>query len=86
MTADDLRYPVGRFTPVPPTPDISSASVEDIAALPARMRAAVEGLTDPQLDTVEPSSERQAMRRLGSSSTISASHSTVVPAGAFAVQ
>jgi hypothetical protein len=42
--------------------------------------------TAPELLTLEPSSERQAMRSLGLSSTISASQSTVVPAGALAVQ
>jgi hypothetical protein len=51
MPAGDLRYPVGRFTAAAPTPDIRHTSIEEIAALPARMRAAVEGLTDPQLDT-----------------------------------
>jgi len=49
---DDLRYPVGRFTPVlPAAPDIRAAAVEEIAALPARMRAAIEGLSESRLDT-----------------------------------
>ena len=51
MTAD-LRYPIGRFTLVVPSTDaVRRAAVEDIAALPARMRAAVDGLSDAQLDT-----------------------------------
>lgn len=51
MTAD-LRYPVGRFTLVAPsTDDVRRAALEDIAALPARMREAVDGLSDAQLDT-----------------------------------
>jgi hypothetical protein len=52
MTADDLRYPVGRFTPSAIAgPDARSHAIETIAALPARMRAAVAGLDDAQLDT-----------------------------------
>lgn len=54
MTAviDDLRYPIGRFSP-PPAPDAGARlrAIGDIAALPARMRAAVDGLSDAQLDT-----------------------------------
>jgi hypothetical protein len=54
MTAvvDDLRYPIGRFSP-PPAPDAEARlrAIADIAALPARMRAAVDGLSDEQLDT-----------------------------------
>jgi hypothetical protein len=50
--ADDPRYPIGRFTPVlPGTPDARATAIADIAALPARMRAAVAGLTEAQLDT-----------------------------------
>src|SRR5687768_1588439 len=49
---DELRYPVGRFTPVASsTPAMRAAAIEAIAALPARMRAAVAGLDDRQLDT-----------------------------------
>ena len=48
----DLQYPIGRFTPVTPITDaMRRAAVEEIAALPARMRDAVTGLTDAQLDT-----------------------------------
>jgi hypothetical protein len=53
MTTDDLRYPVGRFTPAAATmtDEARRAALEEIAALPQRMRAAVAGLTDAQLDT-----------------------------------
>ena len=48
----DLSYPVGRFDrSAPRTADSRRAAIEDIAALPARMRKAVAGLTDAQLDT-----------------------------------
>jgi len=51
-TADDLRYPVGRFRPHA-SPDRShrAAAIADIAALPGKIRAAVAGLDDRQLDT-----------------------------------
>lgn len=52
MTTDDLRYPVGRFALVTPaTEAVRRAALEELAALPARMRAAVAGLNDAQLDT-----------------------------------
>ncbi len=52
MAVADLRYPIGRFTPIAPATDtIRRAALDDLAALPARMRAAVAGLTDAQLDT-----------------------------------
>jgi hypothetical protein len=48
----DLQYPIGRFTPATPITDaMRDAAVEEIAALPERMRHAVAGLTDAQLDT-----------------------------------
>lgn len=51
-TLDELRYPVGRFVAAAEsTPAIRAAAIDDIAALPARMRAAVKGLGDAQLDT-----------------------------------
>src|SRR5688572_24453794 len=49
--ADDLRYPVGRFTPAAPSPARRAADTADIAALPQKMRVAVAGLDDRQLDT-----------------------------------
>lgn len=54
MTTNDekLRYPIGKFTP---PAAITAAQVvawiDDIAALPADLRAAVEPLTPQQLDT-----------------------------------
>lgn len=49
---EDLRYPVGRFDPKTP---LSSggrpALIESLAAAPSRMRAAVDSLSDAQLDT-----------------------------------
>jgi hypothetical protein len=48
----DLRYPIGPFTPVSPgTLEVRRAAIDDIAALPHRMREAVAGLSDRQLDT-----------------------------------
>jgi hypothetical protein len=49
---DELRYPVGKFR----FPDAVSAGdlarfIEEIAQAPARLRAAVAGLDDAQLDT-----------------------------------
>lgn len=48
----DLRYPIGKFTPPHNvTPALRTQAVETIAELPAKFRAAVEGLSDTQLDT-----------------------------------
>lgn len=48
----DLRYPVGRFKLAAPYSDAQRAAmIQDIADLPARLRAAVSGLNDQQLDT-----------------------------------
>lgn len=52
MTDIDPRYPTGRFRPVAnPGAEIRKQSLADLSALPARIRAAVEGLSDEQLDT-----------------------------------
>ena len=49
---EDLRYPVGRYQrPTNLTPDQRRAAIDSIAGAPARMRAAVRGLDDAQLDT-----------------------------------
>jgi hypothetical protein len=49
---EDLRYPIGKFTYTGPlTESDRSACIARIAAAPAKLRAAVAGLTDPQLDT-----------------------------------
>jgi len=48
----DPRYPIGDFTqPKDVTPAMRQAAIEDIAATPGRVRAAVAGLNDAQLDT-----------------------------------
>src|SRR5687767_12742203 len=48
----DLSYPIGRFAPVTPaTAGLRAASIDDIAALPHKMRDAVARLDDAQLDT-----------------------------------
>jgi hypothetical protein len=48
----DLRYPVGQFEmPQAITPELRTRGIDLIAALPARIREAVAGLADPQLDT-----------------------------------
>jgi DinB superfamily len=47
-----LAYPIGQFDLTRPFTEADrAAAVSDIAALPARFRAAVAGLTEAQLDT-----------------------------------
>lgn len=48
----DLRYPVGEFVP-PDTvaPDDRRTAIDDIEMAPAKLRDAVAGLSDEQLDT-----------------------------------
>jgi uncharacterized damage-inducible protein DinB len=49
---DDLRFPIGRFSaPAMSLPGVRSAHVHTLRQLPERLRAAVAGLTDQQLDT-----------------------------------
>ncbi len=49
---DDLRYPTGKFTFDPDvTPEKRKKSISAIREAPALMRAALQGLTDAQLDT-----------------------------------
>ena len=46
----DPRYPIGTFTPPPSfTPALRAEYIEQIAAVPARLREAVGGLTEPYL-------------------------------------
>ncbi len=48
----DPRYPIGKFElPKDVTPELRQVAIEDIAATPGRVRAAVAGLNDAQLDT-----------------------------------
>jgi len=47
----DLRYPIGRFSPVDPSAGVRRDAIAEIAALPQRLADAVTGLKDCQLDT-----------------------------------
>lgn len=48
----DLRYPIGKFQrPSSVSATERNAAIDQLAALPAQIRKAVEGLTDAQLDT-----------------------------------
>src|SRR5579863_7056764 len=49
---DDIRYPIGHFRPAPSySASDRSAHIETLRELPERLRAAVSGLEDAQLDT-----------------------------------
>jgi hypothetical protein len=49
---EDLKHPIGRFSfQAPSTPAQRSQWIDEIAAAPAQLRAAVARLTDEQLDT-----------------------------------
>lgn len=49
---EELKYPIGRFSPPTETSeDLRRRWIEEIAALPAQLRAALVGLTEEQLDT-----------------------------------
>ncbi len=51
-TDPDLRYPIGRPDRKPSlTADERRAAIDALAVAPAQLRAAVAGLSDPQLDT-----------------------------------
>jgi hypothetical protein len=48
----DLRYPIGKFKAVMPvTHELRGAAIDAIEGFPARIRDAVSGLSDAQLDT-----------------------------------
>lgn len=52
LMSEDLRYPVGKCPdPVEPTSEQRRASIAVLAALPENLRAAVDSLTDSQIDT-----------------------------------
>jgi uncharacterized damage-inducible protein DinB len=52
MTEVDPRYPVGKFTaPESNTATVRAEHIETLRQLPERLRAAVTGLNDAQLDT-----------------------------------
>ena len=49
---EDLRYPIGKFRPpAENTPAVRTEQIETLRLLPERLRAAVAGLNDAQLDT-----------------------------------
>ena len=49
---DDPRFPIGRFSPpASSSRGVRAAHIETLRMLPGRLRAAVAGLTDAQLDT-----------------------------------
>ena len=49
---DDLRYPIGPFTATATSlPGIRAANIHTLSQLAERLRSAVEGLNDAQLDT-----------------------------------
>ncbi|NNF27295.1 MAG: bacillithiol transferase BstA [Gemmatimonadetes bacterium] len=50
--SDDLRYPIGPLSlPERLDPSQREAAISDVESAPARIRAAVGGMTDAQLDT-----------------------------------
>ena len=49
---DDLRFPIGRFSaPASSMPGVRAAQIQTLRLLPERLRSAVNGLNDAQLDT-----------------------------------
>jgi len=52
MDLERLKYPIGKFHfPAVVTPQNISSWIADIESAPAKIAAAVDGLTDEQLDT-----------------------------------
>ncbi|MBW3535655.1 MAG: putative metal-dependent hydrolase [Gemmatimonadetes bacterium] len=52
VSLEALRFPIGRFRPGPPlSPDERAAAIDELAALPGKLRAAVSDLDDARLDT-----------------------------------
>ncbi|MBK7344957.1 MAG: putative metal-dependent hydrolase [Saprospiraceae bacterium] len=52
MSQEKLKYPIGRFRqPVPITAEFRQQAINELAAFPKRLRNAVHGLSDEQLDT-----------------------------------
>jgi uncharacterized damage-inducible protein DinB len=50
--SDNLRYPIGRFTaPGRTVPESRPAQIQTLRLLPERLRAAITGLNDEQIDT-----------------------------------
>ena len=51
VMTDPMRYPIGDFDLTAVTPALRASAIDAIAELPARLREAVRGLNDTQLDT-----------------------------------
>jgi hypothetical protein len=52
IDSGDLRFPIGKFNPPASTlPGVRAANIQTLRMLPARLREAVNGLNDHQLDT-----------------------------------
>jgi hypothetical protein len=52
MTSEqDLKYPIGRFTPTAPSAEARIAQINALRELPAALRESIAGLNDAQLDT-----------------------------------
>jgi hypothetical protein len=52
MADEELSYPIGRFrVPESVTPDMLAQALNELAAVPAQLRAAVAGLTSAQIET-----------------------------------
>jgi uncharacterized damage-inducible protein DinB len=48
----DPRYPIGKYAQAKDvTPQLRTAAIDEIATAPAKLRAALQGLNDSQLDT-----------------------------------
>jgi hypothetical protein len=51
MPATDLRYPIGNYTVPDRSPETITRLIDEIAEAPRRLREALAGLTEEQLDT-----------------------------------
>lgn len=49
--SEDLRFPVGKFEKIEVTAELRSRFIKTIEELPKKLRNAVEGLSDEQLET-----------------------------------
>lgn len=52
LSPEELRYPIGRFSaPASSMPGIRLANIHTLKMLPQRLRQAIDGLSEEQLDT-----------------------------------
>ena len=51
MTIDNMQYPIGQFEPKPFSDELKEGLLQELAALPLNMEAAVQGLNAEQLHT-----------------------------------